>query len=104
MNQVFYKAKVACRIGGAFRRVGDVFPLPRFETAIPPYLEEVPGAYSQSAVGASTGQDIPATDDKPSADGAPVGSGPGRSPGRRQHPKATPPGPMPEDLPGVVRD
>ena len=102
MNQVFYKAKVACRIGGAFRRVGNVFPLPRFETAIPPYLEEVPDA--------SPGQDLPATAGEASADGALAGSGPGDSlagsgPGRRPgRPKATPPGPMPSDLPGVVRD
>ena len=38
--RVLYKAKVACRVGGAFRRAGEVFYLPRFETT-PSFLEEV---------------------------------------------------------------
>ena len=38
-GQVLYKAKVPCRVGGAFRRAGEVFYLPRFEIT-PSFLEE----------------------------------------------------------------
>ena len=38
--QVLYKAKIPCRVGGAYRRAGEVFPLPEFE-ATPPFLERV---------------------------------------------------------------
>jgi len=39
-SQALYKAKVACRVGGALRRAGEVFYLPRFETT-PSFLEEI---------------------------------------------------------------
>ena len=74
-----YKAKVACRVGGAYRRAGEVFSLPRYE-ATPPFLEEVPNLDASG----------PADD-----------SG---AHGRRRSPKASPSGPMPADLPGAVRD
>jgi hypothetical protein len=32
MNQVMYQAKAACRVGGAYRKAGEIFPLPEFET------------------------------------------------------------------------
>ena len=83
-EQVHYKAKEACRIGGAFRKAGDVFPLPRFETT-PPYLEEVPEPVAETSAPDDAVQGPPA-------------------PGRRKGPKPTTAGPMPADMPGVVRD
>jgi len=85
-GQAFYKAKVACRVGGAYRKAGEIFPLPKFEVT-PPFLEEV-----------SPPSDAPETETSQSPDGP---ASPAR---RRGGPKATPPGPMPSDLPGVVRD
>ena len=69
----YYRAKASCRIGGAFRKAGDVFYVPRFDEC-PHFLEEVPPGEVKILPEASTES------------------------------KSTPPGPMPEDLPGAVRD
>ena len=82
-GQVQYRAKVSCRVGGAFRRAGEVFPLPEFEVT-PPYLERVAGDSDSSRP-----PDEPAW------------------PKRRRPKRAAPgaaPGPLPGDLPGVERD
>jgi hypothetical protein len=87
-EQVQYRAKIVCRVGGFYRRAGDVFTLPKFE-ATPPFLEEVSaGASAPTETTASERKQAPAR--RQSARGA------GASP--------PPPGPMPEDFPGVVRD
>ncbi|GHV58239.1 hypothetical protein FACS189460_5740 [Deltaproteobacteria bacterium] len=39
-GKVFYKVLASCRIGGAYRRAGEVFSLPRFEVC-PKFLIEV---------------------------------------------------------------
>jgi hypothetical protein len=72
-EKVFYKALASCRLGGAYRKAGEVFPLPRFEVC-PGYLQEV-------------GEEKAALE-----------------PPKTRKPKAQPPGPMPADLPGVIRD
>lgn len=77
-EQVFYKAKVPCRIGGAYRRAGEVFSLPEFDQT-PPFL-----------VKAESSEAAPKEDTKKAATG--------------RRPKAAAPGPMPSDLPGVTRD
>jgi hypothetical protein len=100
MEQVLYKAKVPCRIGGAYRRAGDIFPLPKFET-VPHFLEEcAEGAQGPGAPGPHNGEQSSGSAGDPSADSSSAGLGPKgpRHGSRRQ------PGPMPEDLPGVVRD
>ncbi|MDR2935067.1 MAG: hypothetical protein LBV70_04210 [Candidatus Adiutrix sp.] len=91
MEQAQYKAKVPCRIGGAYRRAGEVFTMPKFET-VPYYLEEVPGADGPRPHDSS---DHPAPAASGSAGKKRAGPGAGLSPA---------PGPMPGDLPGVVRD
>jgi hypothetical protein len=88
-EQVLYRAKAACRIGGAFRRAGEVFTLPKFET-VPHFLEEVAAS-------------VPASTTEPGAGyaGGEAGGRPPRRPSRRA---SDAPGPMPSDFPGVVRD
>ena len=74
-EQVLYQAKVPCRVGGVYRRAEEVFLMPEFKIT-PPYLVRVePGA---EAAAEKTAQG--------------------------KQPKAATPGPMPADLPGVVRD
>lgn len=87
-EQVLYKAVAPCRIGGAFRRAGEVFPMPEFKET-PPYLVRAE-AVEAKAAGESAKEKPPkrAKAAGESADSAADSA----------------PGPMPEDLPGVVRD
>jgi len=76
----YYRAKASCRIGGAFRKAGDIFYFPRFEI-IPPYLEEIAPGKAETLLEAP----------------APAGDEAGLKP-RKKNPRPTPPGPGPEDF------
>lgn len=90
MKTVTYRAKRACRIGGAYREEGEFFRMGELDI-LPRYLELVVDRIILSRAGWDGG--LP--DDK--ADAAPTGSVPT---GRRPRP-ASKQGPMPEDLTGA---
>ncbi len=77
-EQIFYKATVPCRIGGAYRRAGEVFPLPEFRET-PPFLVKM-------------GPEAEASDE------------PAEKTVSKKKARSEAPGPLPADLPGVARD
>ena len=82
-GQILYKAKVACRVGGAYRKAGEVFPMPEFEVT-PSFLARVEAP-------------------EPAPEPPGPAPAPTKAPAKAKK-GAEPPGPVPEDLPGVVRD